>query len=413
MKWTTGEMIAGQLLRRWRRGDFLAARLTGESLFPLELKLKRPSARELAQQFGAAQDWVSALVAASRQGQGFGFDLRFQASRNRVQGVNELPVAAVFHRESDALRLIRRQADADRFQSVADDTLSRHPSLSAWLARRPLVALEHADCWDTVLTVLDWFIAHPRPGLYARQLDIPGVDTKFIETHRALLTQLLEVVLPEEAVDPGAAAGVKGFLQRFGLREEPPLVRFRLLDPRLFIDGLSDLSLPPEQFAALHLPLRLVFITENQINGLAFPAHPGSMVIFGLGYGLDRLAGVEWLPHVDVRYWGDIDTHGFGILDRLRATLPEAQSFLMDRQTLEAHRDLWGQEPPDGRYTGPSTRLRAAEQELLEDLRADRLGQRVRLEQERISYGWLKRALADRVSRPQSSGPVMVDQPRR
>jgi len=112
-------MIAGQLLRRWSRGDFLAARLTGESLFPLELKLKRPSARELAQHFGAAQDWVSALVDASRQGQGFGFDLRFQATRNRVQGVNELPVAAVFRRESDALRLIRRQADADWSTPIA------------------------------------------------------------------------------------------------------------------------------------------------------------------------------------------------------------------------------------------------------------------------------------------------------
>jgi len=206
---------------------------------------------------------------------------------------------------------------------------------------------------------------------------------------------LLEAVLPEEAVDRGAAAGVRGFLQRFGLREEPPLVRFRLLDPCLYIDGLSDLSLPPEQFAALHLPVQLVFITENRVNGLAFPAHPGSIVIFGLGYGLDRLARVEWLPQVEIHYWGDIDTHGFGILDRLRATLPEARSFLMDRQTLEAHRDLWGQEPPDRRYTGPSTCLRSAEQELLEDLRADRLGQRVRLEQEHISYGWLERSLAD------------------
>jgi hypothetical protein len=29
--------------------------------------------------------------------------------------------------------------------------------------------------------VLRWFVANPRPGVYLRQLDIPGVDTKFIE----------------------------------------------------------------------------------------------------------------------------------------------------------------------------------------------------------------------------------------
>jgi hypothetical protein len=42
-------------------------------------------------------------------------------------------------------------------------------------------------------------------------------------------------------------------------------------------------------------------------------------LIFGLGYGLDRLADVPWLERCEVWYWGDIDTHGVGILDRLRA----------------------------------------------------------------------------------------------
>ena len=38
---------------------------------------------------------------------------------------------------------------------------------------------------------------------------------------------------------------------------------------------------------------------------------------------------------------GDIDTHGFAILDRLRAWLPQTRSVLMDRDTLLAHRDRW------------------------------------------------------------------------
>src|SRR5690606_39500510 len=63
-----------------------------------------------------------------------------------------------------------------------------------------LTALEHAAHWPAVLSVLEWFAAHPRPGLYLRQLDIPGVDTKFIEAHRGLLMELLDVVLPEAAV---------------------------------------------------------------------------------------------------------------------------------------------------------------------------------------------------------------------
>jgi hypothetical protein len=394
MSWTTPDQIAAEIEKRWRRGDILAARVTGEPLFPLRVRLRGPSAREIAERFGDVGDWVRALNAASRAARGFGFELESEEVRSRVHGANTLPVAAIVPTEADALRLIRQVAAADRFQALADATLRRYPALRDWLARRPLAVLDHAARWGEVLAVLDWFTAHPRPGLYLRQLDIPGVDTKFIETHRVLLPELLDLVLPETAVDR-TAVGARAFNERYGRRSERPLVRFRLLDPALYVQGLSDLSLPPEQFAALRLPLRRVFITENRTNGLAFPDCPGSMVVFGLGYGLERLAEVDWLRRVEVHYWGDIDTHGFGILNRLRANLPEARSFLMDQATLQAHRALWGREPADRRYTGDTSRLTADECTLFEDLLAGRCGDRVRLEQERIGYGWLESALRE------------------
>src|SRR5690606_9420880 len=123
------------------------------------------------------------------------------------------------------------------------------------------------------------------------------------------------------------------------------------------------------------------------------PAFPGAMVVFGLGYGLERLPEIPWLREVDVHYWGDIDTHGFGMLNRVRASVPHAQSFPMDRETLEAHNRLRGREPAGGRYQGDTSRLAEAEAALYEDLLSDRIGERVRLEQERIGYGWLKRML--------------------
>lgn len=390
MNWTTPEQITVELEKRW--ADILAARVTGEPLFPLRLRLRRPSAREIVERFGDVGDWARALHAATRGARGFGYELELEELRSRVHGANTLPVAAIIPTEADALRLIRQSAAAERFQALADATLRRYPALRDWLARHPLTLLAHAAHCGEVLAVLDWFTAHPRPGLYLRQLDIPGVDTKFIETHRALLSELLDLVLPEAAVDR-TAVGARAFNERYGLRSERPLVRFRLLDPTLYLQGLSDLSLPPEQFAGLRLPLRRVFITENRTNGLAFPDCPGSMVVFGLGYGLDRLAEVGWLRRVEVHYWGDIDTHGFGILNRLRGNLPEARSFLMDRATLQAHSALWGREPPDRRYTGDTSRLTADECALFVDLLTDRCGDRVRLEQERIGYGWLETAL--------------------
>nr|WP_240513257.1 DUF2220 domain-containing protein [Halomonas campaniensis] len=170
--------------------------------------------------------------------------------------------------------------------------------------------------------------------------------------------------------------------------------RFRLLDPALSIQGLRDIAVPPEEFAGLSLPVQRVFITENRTNGLAFPETSASLVIFGLGYGLERLREIPWLHDSALWYWGDIDTHGFGILNRLRASLPHARSLLMDRPTLMGHHPLWGQEPEEKRYTGHPTRLTADEQALFEELRADRLGARVRLEQERISFSAVERAVA-------------------
>jgi hypothetical protein len=161
------------------------------------------------------------------------------------------------------------------------------------------------------------------------------------------------------------------------------------LDQRLAIQGLTDLAVPAREFAALDLPVERVFITENEINGLAFPAVPSSLVIFGLGYGLDRLAEVRWLHDRALHYWGDIDTYGFHILDRLRVLFPDAQSLLMDRETLLAHAPLWVRE--SNPYDAELPRLTAAEGALYDNLRHNCLGERVRLEQERIPYGWLER----------------------
>lgn len=162
MSWTTPDALVEQVLKIWDRGDILRARLGGDALFPLELRLKRPSPREVAERFGEVQDWARALAAESRDVRGFGFELKYETLRNRVQGVNDLPVAATVPTESDALRLIRKLADTDRFKALSDATLTRYPALREWLARRALTALSYAEIWPQVLGVLDWFVAHQK-----------------------------------------------------------------------------------------------------------------------------------------------------------------------------------------------------------------------------------------------------------
>ena len=392
MTWTQPDDIRQQLERRWQRGQILAAHFQGEALFPLRLTLKKPDTTALANQFDDIRLWIQTLVKGSRAQREYGYDIEWRTIQHRVHGRNQLPAAVIIPGEDDALRFIGKTRAVQRFDSLSRATLERFPALAEWLARKPLTLLEHADQWARILAVLDYFNNHPRPNRYLRQLDIPDVDSKFIERHKGLIATLLDEILPAQAIDR-SATGAKGFARRYGLRDVPPLIRFRLLDPGMFIGGLSDLSVPPEQFASLQLSVKRVFITENKINGLAFPDMRDALVIFGLGYGLDRLKEIDWLHEVSLYYWGDIDTHGFAILNRLRSSFPDSVSFLMDRATLMAHSGLWGHEPPADRFEGKLPNLDETEQSLFQDIKYNRLADGIRLEQERIGFEWLRKTL--------------------
>jgi hypothetical protein len=83
--------------------------------------------------------------------------------------------------------------------------------------------------------------------------------------------------------------------------------------------GLHDLTVPLAQFIALAPPAARVYVTENELNMLAFPPLADAMVIFGGGYVINRPRDIDRLRDRELACWGDTDTHGSAILDRLRA----------------------------------------------------------------------------------------------
>ena len=76
---------------------------------------------------------------------------------------------------------------------------------------------------------------------------------------------------------------------------------------------------------------------------------------------------------------------------------PQAASLLMDRETLLAHREQWGEEPAPLRHE--LTRFTPSERALYDDLRFDHYQPRLRLEQERIGFS----SVAERLARLSSS----------
>lgn len=389
MSWTTSTDLRAQVQRVWDRGDLLSAAVSGAVLWPLRLTLKAPSAADLSDRFEAVRDWVRTVADTPH------VRIDWREWNHRVQGTQRLPAVVWVDSLQDALALIGKVGQAERFELLWQQTAAAQPALLAWMTRRPLHALELADRWERILTIVAWLQTHPRPGVYLRQVDAPGVDSKFIEAHRGVLTELLDLALPPEAVDPHAS-GTAQFARRFGFLHKPVRIRWRPLDPTLpslpGCGGLPDITLDAKSFAALALPVEQVYITENEANFLAFPQVVRAIVVFGAGYGWEALARAVWLHRCRLHYWGDIDTHGFAILNQLRGHFPHATSFLMDRETLLAHRPHWGEEPEPARHD--LSRLTTEEAAVYDDLRFDRHQPRLRLEQERVGFGWLNARVA-------------------
>lgn len=363
----------------------LASLVTGESLFPRRLTLKSPTSAEMVDRFDEVRAWVAEIRAVPH------CRIEMREFRHRVFGANLIPAEIWIDRFEDAVVLTAKRREVVRFSALVDETRQVQPLLLDWLAKRPLRALELADEWSRLLEIVAWMQTHPSPDVYLRQVDIPGVHSKFIEAHRGVLAELFDRVLPPAMIDL-SASGASGFSARYGFRDKPLRIRFRMLEPDL-IPSLSgrDITLDAESFAQLEPKISRVFVTENEINFLAFPACKNSLVIFGAGYGFEMLRRAEWLMRCRIYYWGDIDTHGFAILDQLRSQFAHAESLLMDRATLLKFESHWGEE--EKQSLRELSRLNAEEMELYNDLRDNRICKNLRLEQEKIGFGWLQSSL--------------------
>ena len=388
--WTTTGDIAATAEKLWSGGRLPSALITGEELFPYSIKLSGPKASEMADNIAEIRAWCAALEARSLSERRRSYRLEYRSVRNGVLGKNSIPCRAVIETVEDALTLAGRKKDAEILQRVTKETVDRLPALVGYIYKKPLTVLEHSEDWGKFICVCEWMLLHTRPGVYIREMDVRGVHTKFVETHKKILGELLDILLPPETIDNNYTAGAN-FEKRYGFKAKDAVVRMRLpKNCSLFPAAACDISLTGEEFAAVEIPCCEVLIVENQITFLALPQMPGLLLVLGLGYGFDALKKALWLEKKKVFYWGDIDTHGFEILSELRNVLPKARSLLMDAETFGEYRDLCVEEPSPFRYI--PERLTDDETSLFIQLHAEN-GKNLRLEQERVGMTFAVRKL--------------------
>ena len=371
--WTTTADIKAKIKRRWDSGELLTASAGDQPFTPYELPVRGPKPAEIGDDLDAVRAWIDDLESGSRGGRRY--QLTYGSIGGRYLGRNRIPVRAVINDFAQAWELLGVQP-AVRLHTELLEQSAAAPRLRDWAATHPLRALELADDWPQLLAAYRWLEQSRGSGVYLREVIAPGVDTKFIERHRSLLAQLLQV-----------RRTAAGFVADLGLRGRPELIRLRfdptvLGVPQMVTEGTFRVA----ELATLPVSIRTAVIIENEITFLSVPVPDGGVVVWGKGFEVDRAGRLGWLADAEVHYWGDLDSHGFAILHQLRAWLPQTRSFLMDRSTLLAHRDRWVLDPSP--TSAQLDRLTEDENLLYEDLVADRLGESVRLEQERIDWAW-------------------------
>jgi hypothetical protein len=197
--------------------------------------------------------------------------------------------------------------DIDRARALASALRSANAILTP-ATLRAAYRLPAVDV-EVLISAAIWLRGHPDAGKWTlRQLPVPGMHTKWLDTHGALLRDIAGRDVRDE------------------VRPRLTVMHLTYIDPDHAASGrrrhdawttgdVHDIAYPP----------RLVLVVENRDSRLWFPPVKDTIVVEGGGKAAaSLLANVPWIRAADhVVYWGDMDADGYTILDQFRATLAE------------------------------------------------------------------------------------------
>lgn len=251
--------------------------------------------------------------------------------KKTIGSQKDFPVKVEFRTVEAALRYLHEWGRFQRLQNLCEKIVTDFPQLRSLCADYREDILSIADRADCIWQLAHYFSGNYRTHCYLRELDIPYVDTKFIEKNTKLTVDIFFALHKDMTVH---SFGNLCAVLHWQVHAPTPNIYLRSLDPKKSIGGLQELMVTADQLAKLSIPFDRIFFTENKLNGFGFPEVENGLIIFGAGNGvLKREDTIPWLEnHDQLWYWGDIDRDGLRILSRMRAKYPQIRSFLMTRE---------------------------------------------------------------------------------
>lgn len=312
---------------------FLTAVLTRAHFFPLSIKGNKGKANQPMDELFPA---LKRLLEGSKSKKGFGYTVTLKTVQTRHAGERSMPDKIYFENVEDYVKFIDKEQEFLAFRKVAMQSQKILPSVLPWMQENPLKVTKNLAVWPSILVVGKYFLDNPKPKIYTRTLPL-DLPTTFVENHTAILTDILNAILPPEAINQSATH----FEKQFGLLYEEPIIRIRSLAEEVLSDWtIDDISITLSTWQKQSPKVKNIFISTDLLNFLRFPKHLESLIIYGDASSLNVLHEIEWLVDKTIFLWTDINIEGFLLLAKLRQKNLSIQSFLLDQLTFKKHIDF-------------------------------------------------------------------------
>ena len=266
------------LKREWQNPAGLKARLLDHKPFPIRIGLKPPTGRSAMQDLAYFQKNIDEWRSFSCQN-----FVEWETRTYRKLSTQKVPKFFV-------LKSIQ-----DLIEYVGDKALHRS---QIWAKNMPPLLAIHAEMYPALVKHLDTIesmrlldaqllanlIGQLSPnmgtGLYLRALPLTGVDTKFLEHHQAMITDVLD------ALHDKAVSNAGGLIEWLGCHENPKgwlTVRPLCEKVKMNMGGFSVLQLSIDILKQQELPASNILVVENVQSGLGLPTLNDTIAVFGGG----------------------------------------------------------------------------------------------------------------------------------
>lgn len=375
---------------------FLHSIIDEKDFFPLLIPSAKGSVKD---SFAERKVEAENLYKNSKNAKGRGYTVETKTIKTHKQGMQTIIEKIYFETEIDFIRFIGKEKETENFKKHLSIVKSRFLNLNAedvqndWLKKhlRSLIAETEDDYWQNIFLCAIWFLNNPHCNVYLREIPVP-VHTKFIEQNTSLIFSVYTALNKNKGTDKVSSNA--DIYKRWGVRTAEPFIRFRSLDKDIHLKILNEeftsyeIQTPLSAFAKINFnSIEYIFIVENLMVYLTFPAFNKALCIFGSGFAAVNLKECKTLNEKKLYYFGDMDEHGFEILSNVRSIFPNIQSFCMDQKTYETF-SIFAVKGENSHSKIEDLNLSEDELHLFKFLRENKtIG---RLEQEKISQAFIK-----------------------